>query len=139
MLFANFVPFFAFYRVIFVHLIWREFQTQKRNVSDAVVEGTFWVGISMQSKNTSAKKFPQRRELRMFPHQGEIAAFPDLDPIVIISRELYEMQTSSAIIRINFVSPKQLAAKTVSSDQNSGVIFLMQFDRFDSCGYEFLR
>ena len=93
----------------------------------------------MQSKKASAKKFPQRRELRMFPHQGEIAAFPDLDPIVIISRELYEMQTSSAIIRINFVSPKQLAAKTVSSDQNSGVIFLMQFDRFDSCGYEFLR
>ena len=93
----------------------------------------------MQSKNMSAKMFPQQRELRMFPHQGEIAAFPDLDPIVIISRELYEMQTSSAIIRINFVSPKQLAAKTVSSDQNSGVIFLMQFDRFDSCGYEFLR
>ena len=89
----------------------------------------------MQSKKASAKKFPQRRELRMFPHQGEIAAFPDLDPNVIISRELYEMQTSSAIIRINFVSPRR--NKDVKRGSVRGVIFLMQFDRFDSCGCEF--
>ena len=58
----------------------------------------FWVGIGVAVKNTSAKKFHQQRRLRMLLHQGEIAVFLDLDPIVIFLQELCEMQTSSAII-----------------------------------------